>query len=211
MRCASAASITAAPWKRAHCVVRRSQRRANIVGVPARSRSGKTLTAKEKAVRDADLCIDHALGLSYPKLAAKYGLSESGARKIYDLWMQSEIERDAVEDKDAVMRAYEYRARFEAIEQRLAEIAVENADNDNARVGALRTLLTATNQRIALDQAMGKLPRQLGKLRIDLDVRHVSAVLVKVLKDYDFPEDGLREIQRVLKGVEPKTTQPELN
>jgi hypothetical protein len=175
------------------------------------TRTGKSLTAKQKAKRDADMCIDRALGLSYPKLAVKYGLTERMARKIYDDFVVSEIEADAAADKDTVQRAYEYRLRFEAIEQRLAEIAVENADNDNARVGALRSLLTATNNRIALDQAMGRLPRQLGKLRIDLDVRHVSAVLVKVLKDYDFPEDGLREIQRVLKGYEPKPTQPELN
>ena len=178
--------------------------------MPAGKR-GKTLTARQKMKRDADLCIDRALGLSYPKIAAKYNLTPRGARMIYDKWITSEIESDATEDKDAVVRAYEYRVRFEAIEQTLAEIAVEHADNDSARVGALNALLRATNQRIGLDQAMGRLPRELGKLRIDLDVRHVSAVLVKVLKDYDFPEDGLREIQRVLRGYEPQQPQPELN
>lgn len=155
------------------------------------------LTAVEKVKRDAQLVTDRSMGMTFPLVAAKHGLKERQAKDIYYAWRDSTIEDQL--DEDAVALAFDYKTRYEAVESRLAEVAM-SADNDSARVGALRALIVTTNQRLALDQALGKLPRNLGALRIELDVRHVSAVLVKILERYEIPEEGLREIARALQG-----------
>jgi hypothetical protein len=154
----------------------------------------------EKAKRNAEIIVDRALGMTWPQIAAKHSITARGAQMVYRQWRDDAME--AYNEDEALELAFDYKTRFEAVEARFAEIA-SSSINDAARVGALRSLVTTTVQRLALDQAVGRLPRNLGKLRVELDVRHVSQVVVATMKKHGVPEEAMREIQLALRGHDP--------
>jgi hypothetical protein len=158
------------------------------------------MNTAEKARRNAEIIVDRALGMTWPQIAAKHNLTKRAALVIYKQWRDEAME--AYNEEESLELAFDYKARFEAVEAKFAEIAASSV-NDSARVGALRSLVTTTVQRLALDQATGKLPRNLGKLRVELDVRHVSQVVVATMKKHGVPEEAMREIQLALRGHDP--------
>jgi hypothetical protein len=154
----------------------------------------------EKAKRNAEIVVDKTLGMTWPQIAAKHNMTARAAQMVYKQWRDDAME--AYNEDEALELAFDYKARFEAVEAKFAEIAASSI-NDSARVGALRSLVTTTVQRLALDQAVGRLPRNLGKLRVELDVRHVSQVVVATMKKHGVPEEAMREIQLALRGHDP--------
>lgn len=168
---------------------------------PKKEAPKKRLTVAQQAKRNADMIVDKATAMTWPMVAAKYGMSERQAQNIYYAWRDEAM--DASSD-DAIGLAFDYNLRYEAIEQVLASILLDAKENAAVRVGAARTLLAATNERRGLDQALGKLPRNMGALRVELDMRHTSQVIVEVLRRYDVPNELMADLSAALRGKKPK-------
>jgi hypothetical protein len=161
------------------------------------SEQGPRLTAAQKVKRDAELVGDKIAGMTWPEIAVKYKMSERGAQHVYYAWRDGAMENFAGEDALAI--AFEFGVMFESMESQFAQLA-RDADNDSAKVGALRARLVAIDKRLKLYQATGRLPHDLGKLKVEIDVRHVSQVLIGVMEKYDMPIEARREVQMLLRG-----------
>jgi hypothetical protein len=74
-------------------------------------------------------------------------------------------------------------------------LLAERADHDAVRLGCLKAKLEVIERRLALLQAVGLLPRDLGALRLELEIRHVLPVFVDVLDRFHVPPEALEELQ----------------
>jgi hypothetical protein len=82
-----------------------------------------------------------------------------------------------------VERAY---SRYEGIIEDLREI-VATATQGSTQVGAIKAEMVAIEAQMGLLQAVGVLPRSLGELRIEVDLRTMMREAIKVFEDYGMP------------------------
>lgn len=134
--------------------------------------------------------------MKWAAIAEKYEMTERGAHGIWDAFRDQA--KPVLRGRDPIDLVWEMTERYEAWIEQLAELAA-TADNDNARVGAIRAQLDAQVKQSDLLQATGILPRNLGKLRVEADVRFVATKLVEILDKRKVPVDVQREIMDVLR------------
>lgn len=158
--------------------------------------AGGRLRAVEKVERDRRVVIDRNRGLSWPEVARRNGLEERQARRVYAEWREEELE--AFAEFDALDAAMEMLARYEAIESELALTAAE-AKQDSVRVGALRTQADVMERRLALQQAVGLLPRRLHGLDTARDMRDVATGILGVMDEYELPDEATEKIIQFLR------------
>jgi hypothetical protein len=87
------------------------------------------------------------------------------------------------EFRDPVDAAAEVVEQLDSIVEKFALIA-EETKHDAVRVGALRSQLSAMEQRFTVMHSLGLVP-SLGLVRGDLDLRQVMDMAVKVLKRHE--------------------------
>jgi hypothetical protein len=166
---------------------------------------GRRLSAAEKVQRDRALIADRIRGLSWPVIALRHGLQERQCREIYRQWRDSEkttlVERDPVEWLAETLDGYE------SIINNLASTA-ESADNTAARVGALKAQMDAMSRQTELLMASGLLPRNLGVIRYETDMRRAARTIVALLKQHGVGPDVLRDIQQALRTSEELSPHP---
>ncbi|MCW3000658.1 MAG: hypothetical protein JWN65_4207 [Solirubrobacterales bacterium] len=85
----------------------------------------------------------------------------------------------------------------EAIEL-LSDIA-ETTTNPSAKVGAIKAAVLVQSEEIALLQAVGILPHNLGSLAVQLDVQHVAEAVIAVFEEFGVSEEAQEKIMRVLR------------
>lgn len=135
--------------------------------------------------------IDRNRGLPWPVIAERHGLSERQCRNVYADWRDSE--KEELLTRDPTEWLFETLARIDSIIGSLGLIA-EQADNDAARVGALRSQMVAIQQQASLLVASGLLPRD---LRSFLDQHAVERTLHAVIEVVERENVG----QGVLEGL----------
>lgn len=160
-----------------------------------RGRRGPRGSEEEREVRDQKIVVDWLRGMDLPALGAKWNLSERRLQEIIAVFREQHkpVHRGA----DPIDVVYQFLDRYHAWIAQLAEIA-DQAENDSARVGAVNSQMAAQHRMAELMQATGLLPRNLGTLRLELDVRVLTQKLVKVLKDHDAPPELMEAIVEVL-------------
>lgn len=135
----------------------------------------------DRDVRNRAIVSDRLRGATLPELAARYGLSERQCGNVLREWRDSGVAD--LEAEDALAVVYEFIERYRQVEACLAEIA-QAADNSAAAVGAHRGRLDAIDRQVQLMQAAGLLPKELGRLKLQADVRTVAARLVAVFREH---------------------------
>jgi len=134
---------------------------------------------------------DRSRGLSWPVIANRHGLTEHQAREAYATWRESE--KAAIADREPLEVVYDLLGRYEAIQGELALIA-QTAPTSSARVSALRAQMDAMTRQTELMQASGLLPRRLGQLRVEHDVRITAARIIEIFEQYGVPEEAKKAV-----------------
>jgi hypothetical protein len=174
---------------------------AVLPGDSNRPARGRRLRANEKVTRDRAVVIDRLNGLSWPIVAQRNGLRERQCRAIFTEWRSQE--KSTLDERDPVEWLEEALDRYEAIISRLA-LTAEVADNDAARVGALRAQMDAMSRQTELLVASGLLPRNLGVVKYQTDVRRAGKVIHDVLVAHGVSEEALLEIRDCLRDAESR-------
>ena len=89
--------------------------------------------------------------------------------------------------------------RYDAAQEELALVSA-NTKHDATRVGAIRTRLDALAAQANLLMLVGVLPRDLGQLRHEADVRELARETLDVSDAFDVPVEAKRELLLVLNG-----------
>jgi hypothetical protein len=159
------------------------------------------LPAAKKVARDRAVVVDRNKGLSWPVVAERHGIQERQARNIYRAWREENSDRE-VTGADPVAWLFDTLDRYESVISSLA-LTAEEADNDAARVGALKAQLAAMDSQAALLTAAGFLPRDLGSIRYLNDVRQLVVEIVEIMRERNVPLEVLREIEAAVGPAPP--------
>ena len=123
-------------------------------------------------------------------IAQRHGVQERQARRIYQEWRDANLETQ-VAVRDAREWLFELIIRYEEIIASLALVA-EEADNDAARVGALKAQMAALDRLTELFVIAGLLPRN---PRLEIEVRDAVEKVASVvgrIADGDVPASDAR-------------------
>lgn len=162
----------------------------------------KNLTAVEQVERNETLAMDKLRGASWEKLMVKYDLSESQVKRCFKAWRQANAPK--LREKDPFEIVWESVERYEQWIEQLADIALD-ADQDSAKVGAINSQARLQAQRDELLQKSGILPQNLGKLKVEHDIRYIAQAIVKVFDEDDVPLDTRRKVLGLLRPGEGST------
>jgi hypothetical protein len=152
------------------------------------------MSTRERAARDAEIVEARVTGAGWAEVATRYGVSERHAKRVLAAFRDTRPrlhERDPIE---VVERALD---EYDDIIDELRAVARQTRQ-DNARVGALKARLQATESRLSLLQAVGVLPRDLGQLRVEHDVRFIAQAILDVFDRHDVSAEARRDLQAVL-------------
>jgi hypothetical protein len=151
------------------------------------------MTAAEKVRRDERVVADRVRGLSWPTIAQRHGLSERHCRTIW----ADQAPVLSVEDFDPLELVREAIAQYDGLLEDLALLA-ESASQDAVRLGALKSKVSVIGERLVFLQAVGLLPRDLGLLQQERDIRMIAHLLVDLFERYGLPPEAEEELLRAL-------------
>lgn len=155
-------------------------------------------TAIETALRHIAILGDLSLGMKQVEVAKKYGITEPWLSKLKSDYSQAK--RSEFANMDPVALALDVIDRLEEIERRFVALAIDG-DSDSNKIGALRSLAETTLRRVDFLMALGKMPRDLGTLRIIMETRHTATVLVEIMDKYGMPDEAKREVQQRIRAL----------
>jgi hypothetical protein len=147
-----------------------------LEGHRGKANRGRRLPAARKVERDRAIVADRARGLTWRMIAQRHGVQERQARRIYEEWRDANLEAQ-VAVRDAREWLFDLIIRYEEIIASLALVAAE-ADNDAARVGALKAQMAALDRLTELFVIAGLLPRN---PRLEIEVRDVVEKVASVV------------------------------
>jgi hypothetical protein len=90
-------------------------------------------------------------------------------------------------------RVFEYLRLLEGTRQRLSELA-DRADNDSARVGALREIVKTVSKEIELLQHAGLMPKNLGDAQAREENERLLASVQEILRRRGVPPEVYDEL-----------------
>jgi hypothetical protein len=102
--------------------------------------------------------------------------------------------------RDPIEFVHEMIDRFESAIEEMAKIRT-NGESGAVKVGATRVQIEAMLKQAELLQATGLLPRNLGALRAERDVRLVVAVIAEEFRRHKIPIRVIEGIQERLREV----------
>ena len=156
------------------------------------------MTGHERAVRNADVVRARARGLGWEEIAGRFGLSERQCRRILDDYRASESRLHEIDPIETVEGALD---QYDAAIEELALLA-ERTAHDAVRLGAIKTRLDVLRGKLDLMAAVGVLPRDLGQLHVEIDVRNVVRAIVNVFDEHGVPREAQEAVARVLRRPE---------
>lgn len=143
--------------------------------------SGK-MTAAKQALRDAAIVERRAAGTPWKEIAAEFGLSVRAAQIAH----KKRIEADPIKGKTATELAEwivdGFRSSIADLEA-MAEAYVDQ--HPSAAVGAKKAANEARRDTLALLQSLGRVPLELGNLRILGELQTFSATVVGSLQEFE--------------------------
>lgn len=151
---------------------------------PPASAAGKRLSAARQALRDQLMVQRVAEDWPWEAIAAEAGISVAAARKavakrIADAPLN--LKSDPVEVVERIFEGYQLSiGSFQALSAAAAE-----SNNLAASVGALKGANDAREKLLALLQATGRLPQEMGTLRHLIDIRAIAVRMLDVMEDFE--------------------------
>lgn len=153
------------------------------------------MNALEKTQRDREIIADRARGLTWDQVAEKHNIDGSTARRAWAAVRDSQ--KDEISGADPMDTVFDLIRSYEEWMAQLAKIAEDSA-NDSARIGAIRSQVDIAVKKTELLQATGLLPKQLGKLRVEMDIRYMTTQILALFDKYDVPVEAQKELATVL-------------
>lgn len=172
-----------------------SQKRSQDSPEKVEAKTDKEATWLTRAERNLDLCRARARGRPWHKIAEEFDVSERQARKIWFAWR--ETRQTNLRGRDPLEIVWEAAERYEAWIEQAAELAL-TTEHDSTRLGAIKVQARLEEQLTSLLQEVGILPKNLGRLRIDWDVRWMIEQIVTVFKEEKVPVDAQARIKALL-------------
>ena len=158
---------------------------------------GQALTPEQRHVRNMRIVQARlGRGLSWPNVAATYRLSERACRTIVKAYRDAQPSLKAIDPIDTIE---ERLFQLQGAAEELALVA-QTADNDSARIGAIKARLDALAQHTELLQAVGVLPNELGRLRVEVDVRVIAQRVLAVVAEMNLPAEQHARLLEALTG-----------
>jgi hypothetical protein len=161
-----------------------------------RDRKTGRLTVKEQAERDGQIVLARLKGETNADIAERFGLSVRTVRMIFQT--HREAYKVEIGNIESLSEVADMLIKYEHLEGK-ALAMVDKAKNDATTIGAIRTVIDIMRERLHVLQAIGAMPNDLGTLRVEMDYRRTSVLLVEVLRRHKLPPAVLTEIQEVLR------------
>ncbi|HEX7088686.1 MAG TPA: hypothetical protein VF192_01040 [Longimicrobiales bacterium] len=161
-------------------------RKANAAKAKATKQGGKgaRIGAARQAVRDDLMIARLAQGWTWPMVAEEAGLSVPGAKKAVAARREAapmKLAMDPVKIVEQTMEGYVASiASFEAL-----AVAAVHDTNWAAAVGAKKGANDARQKILALLQATGRLPQDMGQLRHLMDLRMLAQQMVAAVDGFE--------------------------
>jgi hypothetical protein len=184
-------------------------------------------SAAEKVERDRRMVIRKIEGATHAQVAEEFGVTSRWSEKVWAEWCKQE--KEILLEEDPLEVVLEHIAGFRDLRLKAARVFHESAGstvvttdeagnptgevtvgaNSAARVGAIRVMMELRSKEIDLRQETNLLPRNLGKLQVELDVRWIVEQIVGLIVKYDMPEAAQDELLALLEhGEEPRQLPP---
>lgn len=126
-----------------------------------------------------------ARGLGWAEISARLALSERQCRRVVAEFRETGPRLHEMDPVETIEEALE---QFDSAIEDLALLA-EKSQHDGVRLGATRSRLDALRGKLELMRAVGVLPRDLGRLKIEVDVRHTARAILDVFEAYSVPHE----------------------
>lgn len=134
---------------------------------------------------------------TWKDIAQEQGISARQAQEIY-----ADFQRWDIYVKDPLASVDEAIAFLTALLEELGR-EILNGDNSNARVGASRAALEVLRQRIELQQAAGRMPRNLHRFRAEAAFVDISRQMIEVMRRRGVAPEVLAEVRDVTERYIP--------
>ena len=165
-----------------------------------RGANPKRPTQAQSIQRQKQIVFDHDVAhMTFAAIAKKYKMGEKEVRESYNRYL-TEILPLFIDRTPT--KAVQYLRDLEEIDQQL-KLLIDHADNDSARVGALRLRKDLIFDVIKLRQNLGLLPMHIGDMRLIENQRWVAEQLAVVLQRLGAGPETFREIAAMLRVGPP--------
>ena len=138
------------------------------------------LTPTELEERNEKLITDRARGQSWSHLSSQYGLGVARCKEIYEGWRKQNP--TTYRGRPAIEVVQQSLERLEAWIEQLADLA-SVTEGDMVKIAAINAQADKLQRATALMQETGILPKDLGTLRIEIDVQVLTDRLMRALND----------------------------
>lgn len=160
----------------------------------------RRLTHAESLKRQQKIVLAHDVGhRTFAQIARQLGLGEKECREAYGRYVRDVAPLMSTFAADEAVTRH-LRTLEEAMQQ-LRSIAAA-ADNDSARVGALRELVRTIFKDIELRQHLGMYPRP-ARHQTDAERLWIGQEILRVFEQYGVPTEAGAEIQVILATENP--------
>lgn len=142
------------------------------------------LSLEKRVQRNAQIVRDRFdARMSWPQIAKKHGITDRACRKIVRQWLEEDgptAPEDSLQVVDDLLRGFNSDV-WEATEA--IDLAWEQG-LPNAIIGGIRTRMDARIKAVELLQATGRMPKDLGTLHVEHDVRFLIEQIVEVFDEH---------------------------
>lgn len=171
----------------------RGDGRSNELRASTRGSNPKRPTQAQSIARQRQIAlardVDHK---SWADIGRDFGMGEKEVRQAYHRYKE-EIAPIFATDP-SLDRATDYLQMLADVRLRLLSIADE-ADNDSARVGALREVGKCIAREIQLSQSLGLIPKRVDEGAVGDDMRWVMRELGRLLRRHGVPPAVIDELR----------------
>jgi hypothetical protein len=160
------------------------------------------MSSKERVARDARIVSLRAQGFTWDSIGEEVGLSARQCRVVWAQWRdQEKLEIQQLDPLDIV---FDMLARLDAQIEQLGHLGLEAraTRNYNAAVGAVRAQGAAQEQMMNLMLETGVMPRHLGKIQVELEIRYVVTKILSIFDEYGMPPEARVKLLDVFRRAE---------
>lgn len=154
------------------------------------------MTWVERAARNHEVVELRARGLSWAQVSATTEVSVPQCKNIVNDWRAS---TPKLRDKDSLTIVDEMIEGYQADISELVTIG-GTTKNDSVKVGAVNSRSMIRGRIIELLQAIGVLPKDLGRLQVEIDARFVARQIMVVLNKHEIPAEVRLELLQALRA-----------
>lgn len=154
------------------------------------------MNSRARVARDDQIVIMKTRGLTYNQIAEALGIDRGTALRAMQEWRDSNPKLRTKDPLDIIDEA------LEGYQSDLNELAMVSSTTkqEAVRVGAINSRMQARDRIITLLQTTGILPHDLGKLRVEIDIRYIAVRLVQTLNKWGIDEEVQQDLLAVLRG-----------